>query len=393
MRVAQGGEEGVRVALLTNMLPPYRLRFLAEVERLLGELVVLVSARSEANRNWTDDNGALSVRQQRSIAARGRWRSRSSGFGERRTIHLPLDTGSQLRAIAPDVVISAELGFRTALASRYARRTGTPLICWATLSEATERDLDPARLRLRKLLARRVDHWIVNGESGKREVARYGVALHRISSIPQSITPRSSIVPPAPDKEPTRPLRLLYVGQLSSRKAILPFAHALEDWAVASGRTGDMSLAIVGDGPLRGELIQLAEASRVRIDLTGFKTYEDTVAEYQNHDVLVLPTLADEWAVVVNEALASGLPVLGSNQSQAVVEMITDGVHGFVFPPTREGYVAALDRLGACDRAVLRRMASASAQRAHDFAIEEVAPRVASLVRDVLSTSAQSSDL
>jgi glycosyltransferase involved in cell wall biosynthesis len=57
---------------------------------------------------------------------------------------------------------------------------------------------------------------------------------------------------------------------------------------------------------------------------------------YAQAGIFVFPTMADEWGVVVNEALASGLPVLGSVYSQAVEEMIHDGVNGWKFRPDDE---------------------------------------------------------
>jgi glycosyltransferase involved in cell wall biosynthesis len=55
--------------------------------------------------------------------------------------------------------------------------------------------------------------------------------------------------------------------------------------------------------------------------------------------------LADEWGLVVNEAMASGLPVLGSLYSQAVQELVEDGVTGWTFHPDRaDEMYTAVDR-------------------------------------------------
>jgi glycosyltransferase involved in cell wall biosynthesis len=59
-----------------------------------------------------------------------------------------------------------------------------------------------------------------------------------------------------------------------------------------------------------------------------------------------LPTLADTWAVVVNEALVAGLPVLGSAHAQAVEELIQDGGNGWIFKPdSEEETYRAIDRV------------------------------------------------
>ena len=54
---------------------------------------------------------------------------------------------------------------------------------------------------------------------------------------------------------------------------------------------------------------------------------------YGSCDIFVFPTLADDWGVAVNEAMAASLPVLGSVYSQAVEELVRDGVNGWVSRP------------------------------------------------------------
>src|SRR5436190_875726 len=54
---------------------------------------------------------------------------------------------------------------------------------------------------------------------------------------------------------------------------------------------------------------------------------------YSQAGILVFPTLADEWGLVVVEAMAAGLPVLGSLHSQAVEDLVTDGLDGWTFRP------------------------------------------------------------
>jgi glycosyltransferase involved in cell wall biosynthesis len=56
-------------------------------------------------------------------------------------------------------------------------------------------------------------------------------------------------------------------------------------------------------------------------------------ARYAEAGIMVLPTFADEWGLVVNEALASGLPVLGSVYSSAVEDLVVNGSNGWLFRP------------------------------------------------------------
>jgi glycosyltransferase involved in cell wall biosynthesis len=88
---------------------------------------------------------------------------------------------------------------------------------------------------------------------------------------------------------------------------------------------------LVGDGELWGAIESLQTPNNLTIRLTHSIEYADLPEVYQRADVFVLPTLADTWALVVNEAMAVGLPILGSVQSQAVEEMVVDGINGWKF--------------------------------------------------------------
>jgi len=101
-----------------------------------------------------------------------------------------------------------------------------------------------------------------------------------------------------------------------------------------------------------------------------------------------LPTLEDEWGVVVNEAMAAGLPILGSVYSQAVEELVIDGKTGWTFVPDDQGSAhAALDaalNTSGCDRACMARAA-----RAHASALTpaRIAREIAAAIDRVITPS------
>ena len=73
----------------------------------------------------------------------------------------------------------------------------------------------------------------------------------------------------------------------------------------------------------------------------GNVAYQALPEIYGRAGIFVFPTLADTWGVVVNEALAAGLPVLGSVSGQAVSELVIDGQNGWTFHPDHPGSMAA----------------------------------------------------
>ena len=123
-------------------------------------------------------------------------------------------------------------------------------------------------------------------------------------------------------------------------------------------RENALLLTVFGKGPDEARLRELTLPPSLRVEVKGHSGYDELRDGYADADLLVFPTLADEWGLVVNEALAAGLPVLGSKYSQAVEELICEGQNGWVFDPTQDrDTLAAIERacsLGAEDLNRLR---------------------------------------
>src|SRR5206468_6354612 len=120
----------------------------------------------------------------------------------------------------------------------------------------------------------------------------------------------------------------------------------------------------------------------------GNVRYRDLPTWYEQGGILVFPTLADEWGVVVNEALAAGLPVLGSLYSQAVEELVRDGQNGWMFRPDRaEEIWRALDRALSLPEPELHAMRVQARRSVDHLTPALVADRILNAVRFVLTDS------
>jgi glycosyltransferase involved in cell wall biosynthesis len=380
----QNGLLDARVVLLTNFVPPYRLPLYEALAKRLGSLTILVSAQSETNRNWRFDSGALDVHVQRTTTVRRPWRH-PAGFSDELSIHVPWDTLGWLRRLRPDVVVSAELGPRSLASAVYCLgRRSPPLILWATLSERTERGRGPLRRAVRRWLLHRADRIIVNGASGERYVRGFGVSGARIDRVPYSALPAFADT----RREARRASgveRMLFVGQLSERKGVLPFVDALNNWIRSHDRR--IVLTLVGSGPVRRKIEQYASHERLTIELFGEQEPGQLPAFFADADIFVFPTLADEWGVVVNEALAAGLPILGSRHSQAVEELCDDEKTGWLFDPEDDASVAsAIDRALTSTGSELEAMSDAARARVRDLTPDGVAGQLLSSIRSALTS-------
>lgn len=91
-------------------------------------------------------------------------------------------------------------------------------------------------------------------------------------------------------------------------------------------------LVLVGDGPGRAELEALITSLDVGgVTLTGFRQFDDLPAYYGLAGAYVHSARNDQWGLVVNEAMASGLPVLVSDATGCVHDLVADGKNGFTF--------------------------------------------------------------
>jgi glycosyltransferase involved in cell wall biosynthesis len=119
-----------------------------------------------------------------------------------------------------------------------------------------------------------------------------------------------------------------------------------------------LRVVLAGSGPAGPSLLELAQALGVSLSLRGDLPEDELAEEYAKADVFALLSLRETWGVVVNEAAASGLPLVLSEPVGARHDLLRHGENGFVVPAADVRAAAgALRRL--VESAELRRRASA----------------------------------
>ncbi len=116
---------------------------------------------------------------------------------------------------------------------------------------------------------------------------------------------------------------LLYAGRLSAEKEIV---RLRELFSVLPG----MRLAIVGDGPLRGDLERQFKGTATIF--TGYMQGRELASAYASADLFVLPSRTETLGLVLLEAMASGCPVVAC-RAGGVPDAVAHGVTGFLFDP------------------------------------------------------------
>lgn len=103
-------------------------------------------------------------------------------------------------------------------------------------------------------------------------------------------------------------------------------------------------LVLLGDGPLKPALNSQLSALNLQkhVHLPGFKQYDELPVYYGLANVFIHASTTEPWGLVVNEAMASGLPVLVSSRCGCATDLVQEGINGFTFDPVNVEQLASL---------------------------------------------------
>jgi len=332
----------VNVVLLTNYIRRHHMVACQEIQKRVRKLTVLLSVPMEPDRDWNADWGGLDVVVQKNRTFTAKWKH-STGFSEQNYIHFPTDTTAQLRLLKPDVIISYEMGVRTMLCGLYRMlRSKCRLIMVGNMSEHVESERGLGRRIFRNIIKYGCDFFTYNGPSCRRYLKSLNISDDKLHHFPYCIDEET--VYRGQRNTPHCSLRkMVYCGSLSSRKGILNFAQAAKKWCEANSSQA-IELSIAGTGELQQKISDLS-GQNFQVKFLGNCDLAGLRLAYRNADLCVFPSLADEWGLVPIEAMASGLPVLGSFYAQSVEAHVNEGETGWVFRPDDNSQIeAAIDR-------------------------------------------------
>lgn len=148
-------------------------------------------------------------------------------------------------------------------------------------------------------------------------------------------------------------------GRFVAKKNLLTLLTAYRAYRAAAG-TAAWNLVLLGGGPLAGEIRAAITAYGLEstVNLPGFRQYPDLPAYYGLAGAFILPSTTEQWGLVVNEAMAAGLPVLVSERCGCAEDLVRPGGNGFRFnpfdPAELTGQMLAISAED-CDRAAMAR--------------------------------------
>ncbi len=192
-------------------------------------------------------------------------------------------------------------------------------------------------------LFRQVDGFLVIGRANRGLYERHGISQDRLFDAPYFVDNEWFASKASMWRErrsevrsalgiPERAIAFLYVGKFESKKHPHHFTMALGRLA---RKRPDLLIhgLLVGDGDLANDLRGRSSTESVPLTFTGFVNQSEIPKFYVAADALVLPSdYGETWGLVVNEAMACGLPALVSDRVGCGPDLVVGGTTGARYP-------------------------------------------------------------
>lgn len=286
-----------------------------------------------------------------------------------------------VRKIRPDVLITEGFFQWTPLVVLYGILFKKPVYIGYERTLWTERNTKWWKTLHRKLTDKFVRGYLVNGSETKKYLQSIGIEEEKIhiggmsadsSGLLKGISQMS-----VQEKDELRNkihkragILYLFSGQIVERKGV---RYLLDAWVKHVVKYPNDTLVLVGDGNQFDELRQKF-AKEKSIVFEGKVDYIQIHQYYAIADVFILPTIEDNWSLVVPEAMACGLPIATSVYNGCHPELVHKDVNGITFDTfNQENIIEALDYFHYQN---LRKMGEASIRIEKSFNTESCAKRV-----------------
>jgi len=371
-----------RIVILTEIIAPYRIPvFNALAEREGVDLHVIFLAETDpTQRQWRVHKEDIRF----SYEVLPSWRRRIRG----QTVLLNWGTEKALQQTAPDAILCGGYNyFASWTALRWAERNQVPFFLWAESTKKDFRRGDRWTESLKIGFLRRCQGFVVPGQASCDYLAGYSVPLGKIFVAPNAVDNQffeqhSFRVRQQADfhrRELNLPPRFfLFAGRLVKEKGIFDLLDAYR--ALLAGLRREIALVFVGDGPARAELGRRAGDEAGLIVLAGFAQRERLASYYALAEALVFPTHTDPWGLVVNEAMACGLPVICSDAAGCAEDLVQGCENGLIVPARDIAQLSAAMAKVAADSELRSSMGQHSRERIQSYSPEACAAGMAQAV-------------
>jgi len=360
---AGGGQAPRSVVVIWSNYGPYHLARLEAAGRFFGRrgfrIVGVEIARTDRERAWTCHAVSNSFKRVTLFDAVD-----YRDLNAREVARLLKATLGEVTPCA--VAVPGWASCEAWVALHWAVKNGVPRILMSATKEGASRRLH-IREFLKRWLLQYFDAALVGGTPQKQYLVKLGMAEDRVFAgydvvdndffATESLRMRRTKATASRNEGKLPDRFFLTVARLVPVKNLRRLLLAYANYRRAAGEQS-WSLVICGSGPLRHELERFA--SKIRLEglvWPGFVQKRHLPEYYGRASAFILPSLNETWGLVVNEAMASGLPILVSQKAGCCQDLVRSGENGYLFNPYDVGEMTEamlkMSRLSETERAAM----------------------------------------
>jgi len=363
----------VRVVLLTEIISPYRIPVFNALARQKGiELHLIFLAETDpTQRRWLVYKDEIEF----SYEVLPAWRRRWGGW------HILLNRGLwlALQRFRPDSILCGGYNYPAFWeALVWAKFNSAPFVAWIESTSRDQRNPNALTEFIKRRFINNCSAFVVPGKSAFEYVVSMGVPAERIHTAPNAVDNRrfASLARSVREREAQHrtelglpPRYFVYVGRVTREKGVFQLMEAYTQ--LEPELRSRVGLVLVGEETAKNELMKgAAKIYPGTVVFPGFAQRDQLAAFYALAEALVFPTLSDPWGLVVNEAMACGLPIIASDAAGCVADLVRDGENGYVIPSASVDKLAEAMAAFARDSHLASRMGQHSARLIEGFSPE-----------------------
>lgn len=333
----------MKIVWATRSFLDYRIPVYAELDKLCNKQFTLVYNGEVVPRSVQEKAKEILGDRIRPMSGELKITSRNQNYANfaNKGFRIPFQPKliKTIRTLKPNVIISD--GFfqwtYAALWIRMFNLRGIKHVMCYEKTPHTERNAGFLRTIYRKFISRWIDCIDCNGilteqyirNLGYKKKLAYGHMVADVDGLKEKIHKvNDDDVKAIKEKYQLSEINFIYVGRLIPLKGIM---ELLEAWKEAA--PVNATLMLVGEGILQKKIEDYLSLHNITsVKLIGRIEYDNLAQYYKSADCFIIPTLEDNWSLVVPEAMACGLPIASSIYNGCYPELVTKD-NGWTFDP------------------------------------------------------------
>lgn len=389
----------MKITWVTRSFLDYRIPVYAAINKLCNNNLSVIYFKDVVPERCQEKMNA--ILGERAIGLKGEIRiggkkKENQTFANNGGLRIPIRPGllRKLKNTKPDIVISDGFFQWTYAALLLNAFYSIPHIMCYERTSHTERNVTFVRSSARKLASKYISGITCNGIETRNYLEKFGYPKYKLfignmaadtEGLKLALSKvNESKIQKIKEKYEIKGSVFLYVGQLIPRKGVM---EMLENWRIFSLHKNNVNLLLVGDGEqLQEAKDYLEEHDLHSVKILGRIDYSEVSTIYALSDIFIIPTLEDNWSLVVPEAMSCSLPILSSKYNGCWPELVKPE-NGWVFDPLdKNNFIETLEK-ALINKDNWKNMGKASRKIVEDFSPNKIASQIYDSCKKVISSN------